>query len=134
LRLPLPGADIQQHIIALKRLTTIEAGMGIDFQEQIYSILRPLIISQTCSSEHLARILSLHPRTLSRRLKDHGTTYREIVGKLRYEVAKQLLLDTNMSLIKISTTLDYNDASVFTRAFRRWSGITPSAWREQNKQ
>jgi AraC-like DNA-binding protein len=130
----LPGADIQQHIMTVKRLTTIEAKMGIDFQEQVYSILRPLIVSQTCSSEHLARMLSLHPRTLNRRLQDQGTSYREIVGKLRYEVAKQLLLDTSMPLIKISTMLGYADASVFTRAFRRWSGISPSDWRRQNKQ
>ena len=134
LQQPLPGADIKQHILTLKRLTTIEAGMGIDFDEQIYSILRPLIVSQTCSSEHLARMLSLHPRTLNRRLQDHGTSYREIVGKLRYEVAMQLLLDTNMPLIKISTILGYADASVFTRAFRRWSGVTPSTWRIQNRQ
>ena len=133
LQQPLPGADIKQHILTVKRLTTIEAGMGIDFQEQVYSILRPLIVSQTCSSEHLARMLSMHPRTLNRRLQDQGTSYREIVGKLRFEVAKQFLLDTNMSLIKISTLLGYADASVFTRAFRHWAGITPSAWREENK-
>jgi len=134
LQQPLPGADIKQHILTVKRLTTIEAGMRIDFQEQIHSILRPLIVSQTCSSEHLASMLSLHPRTLNRRLKEQGTSYREIVGKLRYEVAKQFLLDTNMPLIKISTLLGYADASVFTRAFRRWSNISPSAWRMQNKQ
>jgi len=134
LQQPLPGADIKQHILTVKRLTTIESGMGINFQEQIYSILRPLIVSQTCSSEQLSRMLSMHPRTLNRRLKELGTSYREIVGKLRYEVAKQLLLDTNMPLIKISTMLGYADASVFTRAFRRWSGLSPSAWREQNQQ
>lgn len=134
LQQPLPDADIKQHILTVKRLTTIEAGMGIEFQEQIYSILRPLIVSQTCSAEHLANMLSLHPRTLNRRLEEQGTSYREIVGKLRYEVAKQFLLDTNMPLIKISTMLGYADASVFSRAFRRWSGITPSAWRMQNKQ
>jgi len=133
LQQPLPGADIKQHILTVKRLTTIEARMGIDFQEQIYSTLRPLIISQCCSSKRLARMLSMHPRTLNRRLKEQGTTFREMVGKLRYEVAKQLLLDTNMPLIKISTILGYADASVFTRAFRRWSCITPSKWRIQNK-
>jgi AraC-like DNA-binding protein len=134
LQQPLPAADIKQHILTVNRLTTLEARMGIDFQEQIYSILRPLIVSQTCSSEHLANILSMHPRTLNRRLEEQGTSFREIVSKLRYEVAKQLLLDTTMPLIKISTLLGYADASVFTRAFRRWSGISPSAWRLQNKQ
>jgi AraC-like DNA-binding protein len=79
-------------------------------------------------------MLSLHPRTLNRRLEDCGTTLRHIIGEIRYEIAKQLLADSNMSVIAISTLLGYADASVFTRAFRRWSGMTPTAWRMQNRQ
>ena len=124
----LPGADLQQHIITLRRLATVESGMGIDLLEEIRMILRPMIVSQSCSLERLASTLSLHPRTLNRRLKDRGTSFREMVAELRFELAKQLLIDNNMSLIKISTLLGYAEASVFTRSFRRWSGTTPSAW------
>jgi len=133
LKKSLPGSNIEQHNDVLKRLTTIESEMDIDFLEQLHTILRPLVVSQCSSPEHVASMLSLHPRTLNRRLENHGTTLRDIVGDIRYEIAKQLLADSRMSVIAISTLLGYADASVFTRAFRRWSGITPSAWRMQNR-
>ena len=134
LKKSLPGSNIEQHNDVLKRLTIIESEMGIDFIEELHMILRPLVVSQCSSTEHVARMLSLHPRTLNRRLEDCGTTLRHIIGEIRYEIAKQLLADSNMSVIAISTLLGYADASVFTRAFRRWSGMTPTAWRIQNRQ
>jgi len=134
LKKPLPGANIELHADVLQRLTTIQSEMGIDFIEELHMILRPLVISQCCSPERVAGMLSLHPRTLNRRLEDYGTTLRDIVGEIRYEIAKQLLIDSRISAITISTLLGYADASAFTRAFRRWSGITPSVWRMQNRQ
>jgi len=133
LRKPLPGANIELHTGVLKRLTTIQLEMGIDFIEELHMILRPLVVSQCCTPEHVAGMLSIHPRTLNRRLQDYGTTLRDIVGEIRYEIAKQLLVDSRISAISISTLLGYADASAFTRAFRRWSGSTPSAWRMQNR-
>ena len=134
LRQPIPSADTRQYRMTVGRLATVETRMGIDLQEEARSILRPLLVSHRCSHEQLAQVLSVHPRTLDRRLKDQGTTFREIVGETRYGIAKQLLMDSNMSVIRISTLIGYADASVFTRAFRRWSGMTPSAWRTQSKQ
>lgn len=128
LKKPLPGANKELYTDVLQRLSTIDSGMGVDLLEKIRMILRPMIVSQHCSLERLASALSLHPRTLNRRLKERGTNFREMVAELRYELAKQLLIDNNMSYIKISTLLGYAEASVFTRSFRRWSGTTPSAW------
>jgi len=133
LKKPLAGSNTEKHNDVLKRLTTIESEMGIDFLEQLQMILRPLIVSQCSSPERVASILSLHPRTLNRRLEEQGTTLRSIVGEIRYEIAKQMLADSSMSVLAISTLLGYSDASIFTRAYRRWSGVTPSAWRMENR-
>ena len=135
LKKPLPGANKELYTYVMQRLSTIDSGLGIDLLEKIRMILRPMIVSQHCSLERLASALSLHPRTLNRRLKERGTSFREMVAELRYELAKQLLIDNNMSFIKISTLLGYAEASVFTRSFRRWSGTTPSTWcmRHSNK-
>lgn len=130
----LTGADIEKHHIAMNRLANIQNAQEIGFIEKVYFVLRPMIVSQHCSLEALGKALSLHPRTLNRRFRDHGTSYRELVGKIRFEVARQLLMNTSMSIIKISTTLGYADPSVFTRAFRRWSGIPPSDWRMRNSR
>jgi AraC-like DNA-binding protein len=48
-------------------------------------------------------------------------------------VAKQLLADTSMSLTQISTALNFSEPAAFTHAFRRWSGMAPSIWRQANR-
>jgi AraC-like DNA-binding protein len=73
----------------------------------------------------------MHGRTLNRRLKARGTTFQSLVDEVRYEIARQLLEHTHMSMSQIAATFDYTDASAFTRAFRRWSGTTPAAWRRR---
>ena len=71
----------------------------------------------------------MHRHTLSLHLKSRGTSSRAIANEIRFEIARQLLQDTQASLAQISAALGYSEASAFTRAFRRWSGRTPTAWR-----
>lgn len=132
LKQSLPGCNIERHNEVLDRLTTIKLGSDVDFLEELHAIVRPLVVSQCCTLDHVASILALHPRTLNRRIANSGMTLRSIVSKMRYEIAKQLLAESRISVINISTILDYSEAGVFTRAFQRWSGMTPSAWRIQN--
>ena len=55
--------------------------------------------------------------------------YRAIANEVRFEIARQLLEDTEVPLGQIAAALGYSEASAFTRAFRRWAGQTPSDWR-----
>ncbi len=127
----IPSADAQQYRIYMEQLATIKTNMKFNLQDELRLAMRPLLVSGSCKTEHLAQILSMHPRTLNRRLKQNGTTLRTLVGETRHEIAKQMLTDSSMSIIEISTLLGYAEASVFTRAFRRWSGTTPTTWRSQ---
>ncbi|EIC21573.1 helix-turn-helix transcriptional regulator [Thiorhodovibrio frisius] len=81
------------------------------------------------SLAHVARLFALHRRTLNRRLKAHGTSFKILIEEARYDVARQLLRDTSLPIADIAASLDYADASAFTRAFKRWSGVSPGAWR-----
>jgi AraC-like DNA-binding protein len=72
-------------------------------------------------------------RTLSRRLRAEGTSFRRLANEAQFRVAKQLLADTSISLTQISNCLDFSEPAAFTHAFRRWSGTTPSAWRRANR-
>jgi AraC-like DNA-binding protein len=47
----------------------------------------------------------------------------------RYDLARQLLAKSRASMVAIAVTLDYANPGAFTRAFRRWSGQSPSEWR-----
>lgn len=79
--------------------------------------------------DEIARRLCIHERTLHRRLRDQGTSFRHELESIRYELAKQLLTDSTMSVSKIASMLNYAHLSGFNRAFKRWAGITPCEWR-----
>ena len=131
---PIPGSDKQRFDLLMKQFEMLELDMDIGLEEKIRSIVRPLIIIRSCKNKYVAEALSLHPRTLNRRLKSEGKTLRDIVGEIRFEMAKQMLLISEASVTEISTIVGYTDSSILARSFQRWAGTTPSAWRTQNKQ
>ncbi|MGO4573316.1 helix-turn-helix transcriptional regulator [Microvirga sp. 2TAF3] len=72
----------------------------------------------------------MHRRTLHRHLRIEGLAFRRVADEVRFEIACELLANTDMALSQIAAALKYSESSAFTRAFRRWSGRqTPSAWR-----
>jgi AraC-like DNA-binding protein len=79
--------------------------------------------------EALARRLGMSPRTLKRKLALHDTSFSELVRDQRREVAQQLLRGP-ATIDQVAERLGYSDAQNFTRAFRRWTGMTPSAYRK----
>jgi AraC-like DNA-binding protein len=74
------------------------------------------------------------PRTLNRRLSAEGTRFRTAANEIRFEIARQLVADTTFSFGQVAAVLDYSEASAFTRAFRRWSGQTPTTWRAKYRR
>ncbi len=81
-------------------------------------------------AEEVAAELGLSARTLARRLKDEGTTYREIIDDLRCDLA-QTFIKNGMNLSEISYSLGYGDQAAFSTAFKRWTGQTPSTFRKR---
>ena len=79
----------------------------------------------------LARELGLSARTLQRRLAAAGQSYSGLVEATRLEVALTLLRQESMPIAKIATSLGYEDAAHFTRAFRRWTGKAPTEMRRE---
>ena len=78
-----------------------------------------------------AAALGLDASTLRRKLAREGTSFRSVGQGLRHETSQHLLRESDLMLSEIALALGYAELSVFTRAFRRWSGMTPSAWRKQ---
>jgi AraC-like DNA-binding protein len=68
-------------------------------------------------------------RTLKRQLAAHGTSFRDLLDELRRDRAIRLLDGGDAPIDTISERLGYADASNFTRAFRRWMGVSPTDWR-----
>ena len=81
--------------------------------------------------ERLAATLSLSRRTLDRRLKAHDLSFQAVLDGVRFETVCQLLEISNVGISSIARTLGYAEPSPFTRAFKRWSGLTPSELRRR---
>lgn len=77
-----------------------------------------------------ARILHMTPRTLHRRLQDEGTSFQEILDEVRYSLAMEYLKSQDMTIQELAYTLGYGDTANFRRAFKRWTGVAPSCFRE----
>ena len=88
-------------------------------------------LAEDPSLERMADDLHVAPRTLRRRLSELGTSYHEIVEQIRRGLAVEFLVTSTKPVEEIAALLGYSDPSNFGRAFRRWTGMSPTAWREQ---
>ncbi|MDF2689290.1 MAG: AraC family transcriptional regulator, partial [Microvirga sp.] len=132
LDLRITGADPVMRALLEERIGHLKGHPGCEFSDDVRRLLRTRLTSNHCSAEDIAELLAMHRRTLSRRLKDCGMNYRAIANEVRFEIARQLLQDTQVPLGQIAAALGYSEASAFTRAFRRWSGQTPTTWRSHS--
>jgi AraC-like DNA-binding protein len=99
------------------------------FIQDLRRVLRIELLRDTCSAVTVARLFSMHRRTLNRHLRVEGLAFRQVANEVRFEIACELLENTDMALSQVAAVLRYSELSAFTRAFRRWSGQAPSAWR-----
>lgn len=78
----------------------------------------------------MARIMGMSERTLNRRLSQEGLSYGRVLEKARRRLAEGLLARSGHSLTDIAFLTGFSEQSSLTRAFRRWTGQTPAAWRD----
>ena len=81
------------------------------------------------SIEVVARELATSPRTLKRKLAEEGTSFSELVDGVQLARAVALLR-SNLNVDEVADRIGYSDAANFTRAFRRWTGKSPSEYRK----
>jgi AraC-like DNA-binding protein len=82
----------------------------------------------------IARSLDINRRTLQRHLSSQGVSFSALLAGIRRQLALQMLSETEKSVIEIAIELGYSDPSNFTRAFKRWNGISPCAYRNAFQQ
>jgi len=81
-----------------------------------------------------AEAAGMSVRTLQRRLMDFGLTYRQLLDEVRLEMACGLMERSEANLAETAVALGYSDPAHFTRAFERWTGEAPSAFRHRIRQ
>jgi AraC-like DNA-binding protein len=100
-----------------------------DILSRVASVLVKNLPSGDDSKESVARALGMSARTLQNRLSQEGTTWREVLDDTRYRLARSYLTSGRYSQIEVTYLLGFNDPSSFSRAFKRWSGVAPGAFR-----
>lgn len=81
--------------------------------------------AQVCES------LNMTPQTLRRRLKEENTSYQAIKDNIRQDAARFYLAKEELSIDEIALMMGFSEASSFHRAFKKWTGQTPAAWRRE---
>lgn len=128
---PLPGADPQTRAQILSAIHQARADSRMSFADTVRGALHQMVLSGTSSAESVALLFGIHERTLRKRLTAEGSSLQQLVSQTRFELAKQLLENTQLPLAEIASALHFADAAVFSRAFRGWSKSSPRDWRNR---
>ena len=83
------------------------------------------------SKSQVARRLGMSERTLHRRLADEGESFQTLVTRARQDAAESLLRSGRHSLVDVAFLTGFSDQTAFTRAFKRWTGLTPSEFSDR---
>jgi AraC-like DNA-binding protein len=98
-------------------------------QSRVVEALAPVLHKGDCRLDRVAAELGFSPSSLHRGLKQEGSSFRAVVEELRRSTALRLLQQADKSLAEISFLVGFADPSAFSRAFKRWTGKTPDAYR-----
>ncbi len=131
LRLPLTSADPELLAVLDRHAQELLARLPPPhrFAERLRRELLPHLAEGEPRMDEVARRLHVGARTLQRRLSEEGTHFREVLDGLRRELALRHVEEGALSLSELGFLLGFQEPSAFHRAFRRWTGTTPSAWR-----
>lgn len=126
---PLPQADPHTRRLCERECRTLRARL---VDGKIAAQVRALLIHRQCAIPDMAVAaaeLHVSTRTLYRRLALEGTSYRRLVDDVRQSLATEMLTTAGLGVEQVAARLGYADAAAFIRAFRRWTGSTPGAYR-----
>lgn len=110
---------------------------SVDLPERVARLLDQLVAASSGSYPTLAEVssrLCLSTRTLKRRLREWRTSFRKLVANKRMTHAADLLARSTLTLGLVAESAGYSSKANFARAFKRWSGLTPTAFRRRMQE
>jgi AraC-like DNA-binding protein len=125
------NADSELHRVLEQHLSMIKQSFPDSYSDQIRYLIRQALVTGDCSIERVAGYLSITKRTLQRRLKSQGTSYKALLEEVRFNIASRYLLDSAASLTTLADMLGYSELSAFSNAFKARTGLSPRQWRAQ---
>lgn len=127
-KLPLANELCHQKVINLCEAQNRELVSNREWLERLRNILSENLLAPP-DLENLAKKMHCSPRTLRRQLQEQNTSYRQLLDELRFAKAKSLLASHSGTVDQIAEELGFSDGAGLRRAFRRWCGMSPNAFR-----
>jgi AraC-like DNA-binding protein len=115
------------------RRRAAEAGAYRSVREEVEEALFVLLPSGRTGMGDVASELGMGSRTLQRRLADEGTSWLEVLNTTRERLARHYFQSTDLNATEIGFLLGFADPNSLFRAFQRWTGTTPEAWRADER-
>lgn len=132
---PIITADYELQQVLLQQVQPLRPPRAVpSFKATIYHYLMANAYLCVQSLDAVASNFTMSPRTLQRKLQQEGTTFFEIADEVKKHLAMRYLQNAHYQVKDIAYTLGYNDPSAFLRAFKRWTGQTPAAYRTTVKK
>ncbi len=127
---PLPYGNrelaMEQERIIERYLATLSGGeVTLKVREHLVRGLQ----NGAPSEEEVARLLARSVSSLQRDLRAEGTNYRQLLTAIRQDIAERMLAEERLSIAQVAFMTGYGDQSAFSRAFKVWTGATPSEYR-----
>jgi AraC-like DNA-binding protein len=129
---------IRDHNPTLKRLLDGHAEQLLAARRQaakavgdVWQAVSDALVNGVPTLESIAQRLGCSPRSLQRRLAARGQNFKELIDEVRRGLALRYIDDASLSLLDIAFLLGFSEQSGFQRAFKRWTGSTPGAWRNR---
>lgn len=108
-----------------------EARFPNQLSARIRNALLDLLPTGECSLENIAATQGVQARVLQKRLQKENTSFRELLEQVRSDLACNRLRYSAISITDLALDLGYSEVAVFSRSFKRWTGMTPNAWRRK---
>jgi len=126
---PVATADRLVFSLLQSHLSRVAPAPSEGVAQRVEGFVRGALPTGACTIARCAQKLGMNVRTLQWRLKEEGTIFSEIVERQRIELAKGELRRGLASIHEIAVMLGYSEQASFGRAFKRWTGLNPRAYR-----
>lgn len=126
---PLSGADEHLHRLAIAFLDEQAGGAQSSLVARVRATIRQLLGTAAPEIDSVARLLTMHPRTLQRRLAAADTSFAEILDEVRRVETGRYLTTTDLPMGQIASLVGLSEQATLTRCCRRWWQATPTAVR-----
>jgi AraC-like DNA-binding protein len=99
--------------------------------DRLRKIIRDELNGGDAGLEHVATQLGMSARTLQRKLREQNASHQEVLDQMRRDLAMRYLREPEMAICEVAYLLGFSESSALHRAFKRWTGMTPSEFRRQ---